>query len=150
MKRICIVAVILALCFGFAFSVQAHSAVAPKAEGVEIAAYGSYVDPYDDYYIYETTNYGSYQDYDSNEGSSNILLNLGICLAIGFLIALIITGIMRGQLKSVRHQSGASDYVKAGSLNITNRQDLFLYREIRKVEKPRNNDGPNRPHSGRF
>ena len=145
MKRICIVTLILTLCLGLVLSAQAQTPL--KADGFETAAYGSYVDLYDDY---DVTTYGSYQSYDSNGNTFNIWLNLGICFAIGFLIALIVTGIMRGQLKSVRAQSGASDYVKEGSLNITHRQDLFLYREIRKVEKPRNDNGPNRPNSGRF
>ena len=145
MKRICIVALVLTLCLGLTLSVQAQTA--PKTDGFETASYGSYVDPYD---AYDITTYGFYQSDDYDEGDFNVLLNLGICFVIGFLIALIVTGVMRGQLKSVRSQSGASDYVKAGSLNITHRQDLFLYREIRKVEKPRNDNGPNRPNSGRF
>ena len=149
MKRICMIALVLTLCFSLALSAQAQQTMLPLSGGDGTAAYGSYVDPYDDY-TSQTTTYGSHHSYDSGKEPFNILMNLGICLAIGFVIALIVTGIMKGKLKSVHAQSGASDYVKAGSLNVTHRQDLFLYREIRKVEKPKSNDGPGRSRGGRF
>lgn len=63
--------------------------------------------------------------------------NFVICLVIGFVFALIVTGIMKGKLKSVRFQSGASNYVKAGSLNVTHRQDLFLYRDVKRTPRPK-------------
>lgn len=67
--------------------------------------------------------------------------NLLICLGIGFVIALIITGIMKGKLKTVHAQAGAASYVKNGSLNVTHRQDLFLYRDVKRTEKPKSSSG---------
>ena len=64
-----------------------------------------------------------------------------VCLGIGFVIALIVTAVMKGQLKTVRAQSGAANYVKAGSLNVTHRQDLFLYRDVQRREKPKESSG---------
>ena len=63
-----------------------------------------------------------------------------ICLGIGLVIALIATGIMKGQLKSVRSQSAAADYVKSGSLQVTEAHDLFLYRNIVRHPKPKSNN----------
>ena len=63
------------------------------------------------------------------------------CIAIGFVFALIVTGIMKGKLKTVRFQSGAADYVKPGSLNVTHRQDLFLYREVKRTPRPKSSSG---------
>ena len=63
-----------------------------------------------------------------------------ICLGIGFVIALIATGIMKGQLKSVRSQSAAAEYVKQDSLNVTESHDLFLYRNITRRPKPKSNN----------
>ena len=62
-------------------------------------------------------------------------VNLIIALVVGFGVALIVTLIMKAQLKSVRSASGANDYVKAGSLNITQSQDLFLYHTVSKVKR---------------
>lgn len=64
-----------------------------------------------------------------------------ISLGIGFLVAFIATAIMKGQLKSVRAQSGAADYVKKDSLKVTKRQDLFLYRQVTRRELPKSNSG---------
>ncbi len=71
----------------------------------------------------------------------HIFKSLIISLVIGLVLALIVTGIMRGQLKSVRGQSAADNYVKSGSLNITYKQDLFLYRNVTRREKPKSNSG---------
>jgi uncharacterized protein len=48
---------------------------------------------------------------------------------------------MKGKLKSVRVQAGASGYVKTGSMNVTHRQDLFLYRDVNRTAKPKDSSG---------
>lgn len=65
--------------------------------------------------------------------------NLLICLVVGLVVALIVTGIMRSQLKSVRKQTGAGDYTRAGSMQLTHRSDLFLYRTVSRVRIQSNN-----------
>ncbi len=65
--------------------------------------------------------------------------NLCISLVIGFVIALIVTGIWRGQLKSVRQQKNANSYTKTGSKQITLSNDLFLYSTVTRTPKPQNN-----------
>ncbi|MDD5923401.1 MAG: TPM domain-containing protein [Clostridia bacterium] len=64
--------------------------------------------------------------------------NLLISLAIGFVVAFIVTGMMRGQLKSVRAKAEASDYVKSGSMHVTHSSDLFLYRNVTRTKKAEN------------
>lgn len=61
-------------------------------------------------------------------------------LLIGLVLGLIVTGVMRSQLKSVRSQAAASDYVKAGSMHVTQQQDLFLYRTVNRTERPKDHD----------
>ncbi|MGN1415594.1 MAG: TPM domain-containing protein [Oscillospiraceae bacterium] len=61
--------------------------------------------------------------------------NLLISLGVGVIIALIATGVMRSQLKSVQSSYLASDYVKKGSLNVTGARDIFLYSHVDSVEK---------------
>jgi len=68
----------------------------------------------------------------------NFGANLLISLGIGLVVALIVTGSMKGELKSVRKQDHAGAYVKAGSLQLTQANDFFLYRRVTKTAKPKN------------
>ena len=70
-----------------------------------------------------------------------------ISLVVGFVIALIATGIMRGQLKSVYAKLTASDYVIPGSLALTESRDLFLYRHVSRRAKPKDNGSSSGTHS---
>jgi uncharacterized protein len=60
-----------------------------------------------------------------------------VALVIGVVLALIVTGVMKGQLKSVRSQRAAANYVRKGSMNVTESYELFLYRTVEKREKPK-------------
>ena len=64
-------------------------------------------------------------------------MNLVISLVIGIAAALIATGIMRSQLKSVRSRSGAREYTRPGSMHLTRAGDLFLYRTLDRRVKPK-------------
>lgn len=61
-----------------------------------------------------------------------------LSLVLGFVIALIPMMIAKSKLKTVDMQSGAADYVKAGSMNVTQSNDIFLYRHIDRRAKPKN------------
>ncbi len=67
--------------------------------------------------------------------------NLIVALIIGLVTALIVTLVMRGQLKSVRRQAAASNYVKANSLKLTRSHELFLYRNVSRVRKASSSSG---------
>lgn len=62
-------------------------------------------------------------------------------IMIGAIAAFIITGSMKRQLKSVVRQTGANSYIRSGGLNLTQRQDTFLYRNVTRVAKPKDNGG---------
>lgn len=64
-------------------------------------------------------------------------MSLIISLAIGIVLALIVTGIMKGKLKSVRAQRAAAKYVREGSMNLTESYEMFLYRTVERKEKPK-------------
>lgn len=78
-------------------------------------------------------------------------LGFSVCvsLAAGLILAVVVTACMKGQLKSVRSQPGASSYVKDQSLNVTESRDIFLYSNVRRREKPKNNTsrGGSRTHT---
>lgn len=69
--------------------------------------------------------------------SFSVGMSLIIALVIGFVVAFIATAVMKGQLKSVRAKAEATDYVKPGSLQVTESRDLFLYRHVDRREKPK-------------
>jgi uncharacterized protein len=62
--------------------------------------------------------------------------NLGVSLMIGVITALLITGVLRSQLKSVSSRTGAREYAKPGSMKMTQSSDLYLYRTVNRIRKP--------------
>jgi uncharacterized protein len=66
-----------------------------------------------------------------------------VSILIGFILSLLVTAVMKSELKSVHKKENATGYVKTGSLRITNSKDIFLYRKLdrRRKEQPH-------PHSG--
>ena len=89
-----------------------------------------------------------YLDIEANGKPFNPLYSLLISVAIGLIIAFIVTAVMRSQLKSVKGQPAASDYIKSGSMNINLANELFLYRYVDRREKPKNNSSTHRSSSG--
>ncbi len=67
-----------------------------------------------------------------------------ISIAAGVVVSFIITGIMKGKLKSVRTQATANSYIRSGSINITNCRDTFLYSRVRRTERVSASDGDSR------
>lgn len=57
-----------------------------------------------------------------------------ISLGVGFLLALIVTGIMSSQLKSVKRQLTAKEYIKKDSMQITSAKELYLYCVVHREE----------------
>lgn len=70
-------------------------------------------------------------------------------IAAGVVISLIIVLIMKGQLKTVRRQAAANSYVVPGSMKLTKEKDLFLFANVSKVQRPKNNSsGGSSTHTG--
>lgn len=65
-----------------------------------------------------------------------IAVLLGVVLS-----ALIPMNVLKGELKSVRAKAAATDYVRSGSMNLTQDKDIFLYHTVTRTEKPKNNSG---------
>lgn len=62
-----------------------------------------------------------------------------ISLVIGAVIGVIVVNTMRAQLKSVRQQSGAGNYLRPGSLYLTQTQDTYLYQNTTRRPRPKQN-----------
>lgn len=65
-----------------------------------------------------------------------ILIALGLGVLTGFIVAFA----LRSQLKTVRPQRAAGDYIQSGSLQLTYRSDVYLYSNTVRVPKPQNNN----------
>lgn len=68
------------------------------------------------------------------------LIWIPIAIVAGFILSIIIVGRMKAKLKTVRFQPAANSYMKAGSMNITESRDLFLYNTVTRTAKPKDND----------
>ena len=64
-----------------------------------------------------------------------LISNILIAIVAGIIIAAIIIGMQVSALKSVSERHEASDYVKQGSLQLSQKQDVFLYKKLEKTEK---------------
>ena len=67
-------------------------------------------------------------------------ISIGIALLIGVLVGQIVGKVLKGQLKTVHRVNQAKNYVKPGSMNLQTQNDVFLYRDIRRTPKPRDNN----------
>ncbi len=79
----------------------------------------------------------------------NFGMSLLVSVVIGFVVAFIATGVMRSKLKSVRSRTGAREYTRPGSMQLTRSSDLFLYRTLDRRRKPQQTSSGSRGGGGR-
>ena len=105
---------------------------------------GDYADAFEifadkcDYYLN-----GYYNGFPFETGKT-----LVISLGIGLVLALIVTSILKGQLKSVHKQTQANSYVRSGSMQLTQSRDIFLYRQVSRTKKQSSNSSGSRSGGG--
>ena len=83
------------------------------------------------------------EPYDTNnlpKEPFNVFTSLLISLVVGILVSLIVTGKMKGKLKTVRMQPAAEEYVRKGSMLVTESSDLFLYSHVDRRAKSKDDD----------
>lgn len=104
-----------------------------------------------DAFITQARTGDPYDSHNLPKAPFAVFFNLIIALIIGFVIALIATAVMRSKLKSVRAKPAAADYVKSGSLSITESREIFLYRNVTRRAKPKqsSDSSSHRSSSGR-
>lgn len=106
---------------------------------------GDYLEAFDTYaelcdeFIAQAKSGDPFDSHNLPKAPFNFFMSLLIALVVGLVVALIVTGVLRGQLKSVRSQANATDYVKQGSLEVSESRDFFLYRQVSRRPKPKNN-----------
>lgn len=75
------------------------------------------------------------------------LVWIPVSIAAGFVIALIFVGAMKNNLKTVRRQPAADSYIKAGSMNVAESRDIFLYSRLDRTARPKDNDTGSSTHT---
>ncbi len=105
------------------------------ADGDYAAAFHTFI-KWTDAYV-TAAREGHPYDVDNMPKEPFSIVYLGVALLIGLVTALIVTGVMKSRLKSVAPQRDAADYVRQGSMKLTNQRDLFLYRDVHRTERPK-------------
>ncbi len=115
--------------------------------------YNTYLNDYDgegNVYIPSDDGYGFYDDeysdndYHKEPAKSKFseifsLKWIGIAIIIGLAVGFFYTLYLKSQLKTVSFKPTASDYVIPGSFTLTGHRDVFLYRNVKKTPKPKEN-----------
>ena len=71
----------------------------------------------------------------------SVIIFILIAIVAGLLTGLIIANVEKGKLKTVRKNNRAAEYIVQGSMEVTGQNEIFLYKETERTEKPRN-DAP--------
>ena len=116
------------------------------SEGEYASAFDTYADLCDEF-ITQAKAGAPYDVGTLPKGPFHPVRNLLISVGIGLFTALIVTGSMRSKLKTVHAQAAASQYVKPGSMNITESRELFLYRQIHRNKRETNKSGGSSTHT---
>ncbi len=74
--------------------------------------------------------------------------NLLIAFGIGLIIAIIVSLMLRGQLKTVKMQHGAANYVHPGSMMVNASRDTYLYSTVSRTARPKESSGGTHTSSG--
>lgn len=117
------------------------------SEGAFFDAFMTYADLCDEF-IQQALNGEPYDVGNLPKGPFPLVRNLLISLGIGLVAALVMTGKMRGELKTVNLQAKAANYVKGGSLKITQSKELFLYTQMnRQAREKKTSSGGSSTHT---
>lgn len=109
------------------------------------AAFRTYIEKCDEFITQART--GKPFDKSSLPRSPMSAIWVPISLIAGIAMAVITVGGMKAELKTVRFQPEAKNYIRDGSLNITQNRDLFLYRTVDRTEKSRDDDSGSSTHT---
>lgn len=88
-----------------------------------------------DAFIIQAETGDPYDSHNLPKEPFNILMALGIALVVGLIVAYIHVGKLKDQLKTANKKAEASAYVKAGSMNVSDCRDLFLYRTVTRTAR---------------
>ncbi len=107
------------------------------SDGAFFDAFMTYADLCDEF-IRQARNGKPYDVGNLPKGPFPLFKNLLVSFGIGLVAAFVVTGKMRGELKTVNMQEKAANYVKSGSLKVTQSKELFLYTQMNRQVREKN------------
>ena len=84
---------------------------------------------------------GKPYDYGNLPREPFSLVALASAAVVGLLVAFIVCTYHKRQLTSVAFKKGAADYFRPGSFNLSQRDDIFLYKNVTKVRRETSSGG---------
>lgn len=105
----------------------------PLSDGNYAKSFNIFVDCCEKFLI-QAEN-GAPYDVDNMPVKPLSLYFIPLSILIGAVISFIVVNIMKSSLKSVNKQLTATNYVRNGSMRITNQNDRFLYNNVRKIRR---------------
>lgn len=110
--------------------------VTPQLRDDPAAAFTTYADLCEDFLVkaHAGTPYDS-GNLPGEEKDLSLPIDIIIGIAAGVIIAFFIVGRQKAALKTIRHEAVAKNYMRPGSLNLTARNDQFLYNTVDRIEK---------------
>lgn len=82
----------------------------------------------------------AFADYGGGSGGG---INAGVIVGgiiLGVIVAIVVMMVHKGKLKSVKMQRAAANYIKQGSMKVTESREIYLYKKVDRTEKPQNNN----------
>ena len=117
------------------------------SDGAFFNAFMTYADLCEEF-IRQARNGEPYDVGNLPKGPFPLVRNLLVSLGIGLVAALVITGKMKGELKTVNMEDNAANYIKSGSLRVTQSKELFLYTQMnRQVKEKQASSGGSSTHT---
>ena len=81
-------------------------------------------------------------------GSYPLAINAGIAGVLGVVSSWFVNGRKKAELKTVRHKTQAKEYMRAGSLELTDHRDRFLYSTMSRTPIRKDDEGPKQRFRG--
>ncbi len=82
----------------------------------------------------------AFADYGGGSGGSVSAGAVVGGIIVGIIVAVVVMMVHKGKLKSVKMQHAAANYIKQGSMKVTEAREIYLYKKVDRTEKPRDKD----------
>ncbi len=110
------------------------------SSGDYLKAFSIFANQCDDY-ITQAKSGSPYDGGNLPKGQFDFLKKLGIAAVIGLVAGAVVVTILYSQLKSVSMNNTAAEYIRSGSMQITDRRDIFRNKQVFRTAKPKDSGG---------
>ena len=114
-----------------------NEAVPYLTSGDYYTAFDRFLDVAEDVYTLDSEG----KSYSPPKKVSELLVGIGIAGILALITALIWVFTLKSKLTTVKFSHGAGNYQDAGSFKLLSSNDVFLYKNITRVAKPKSNSG---------